>query len=520
MARKPKALQAVPMSTVTIDGVREAAEADLVRFIKLVAPKRVLGGVHVDFCNFLTSEELEAYRLGLLPRGHQKSAMVAYLAAWRIVKNPAISILYISATSSLAEAQLAAIKGILESDKVKKYWPQLVHPEEGKRAKWSASAIQVDHPLRVIEQVRDDTVRAAGLTTNTTGVHADLIILDDIVVPDNNTSEGRRQVAAQCSQLQSILVPDGEVVAVGTRYHPKDQYQTFISTKEEQFNDAGEKIGSKDQWSVFQRVVEDSGDGTGQFLWPRQQRADGRWFGFDIHILAKKRAGYTDLQDYYAQYYNNPNDASTAPISSEMFEYYDKDKLTCSGGVWSVFGRPLNVFAAIDFAYSTTTRSDSTAIAVVGMDSEKRYFVLDIDRFKTDSLKVYLEHLLQLHDKYTIKRLRAETSVAQKVIVKQLKTKLQEAGASVIVEEYAPTTKKEERILATLKVPYEDHRIFHYRGGNCDILEEELTQARPAHDDVKNSLADAIAIATPPAKSYSNVTRVDFTRRVKRFGGM
>jgi hypothetical protein len=42
----------------------------------------------------------------------------------------------------------------------------------------------------------------------------------------------------------------------------------------------------------LRRSVEENGDGTGEFLWPRQQRRDGKWFGFDAKILAKKRGQY------------------------------------------------------------------------------------------------------------------------------------------------------------------------------------------------------------------------------------
>jgi len=61
-----------------IDHIREAAEADLVTFIKLIAPKTVLGAVHVEVCDWWTRQERKTHQLVLLPRDHQKSRLVRY----------------------------------------------------------------------------------------------------------------------------------------------------------------------------------------------------------------------------------------------------------------------------------------------------------------------------------------------------------------------------------------------------------------------------------------------------------
>src|SRR5687768_17070905 len=103
--------------------VKAAAEADLVTFIKLVAPHRVLGDVHLDLCKWWTRGKASSHQMVLLPRDHQKSAMIAYRTAWRITKDPSTTVLYISSTANLAEKQLKFIKDILTSDIYRRYWP-------------------------------------------------------------------------------------------------------------------------------------------------------------------------------------------------------------------------------------------------------------------------------------------------------------------------------------------------------------------------------------------------------------
>lgn len=497
-----------------VDEIRKLAESDFVSFVKVVAPYNVMGSCHEDLCKFLTNPDLKPYRLVLYPRGHRKSFYAAMYACWRVICDPSISIVYLSATSDLAESQLRTIKGTLDSPIIRKIWPDLINIDEGKREKWTSTEICVDDPRRKAEGTRDSTVKAGGLTTNITGAHCDLIILDDMVVPKNNTEEGRRQVMSQYSQLQSILNPGGMILAVGTRYHPKDIYATMQETVEEIYDDTGELIGKEPQWDILQKSVEENGE----FLWNRQKRKDGKYYGFDFKELARIKAGYVDKSQFYAQYYNDPNDEGSALITQDMFMYYNRDHLYTKGGVYFIKDRPLNVYAAIDFAFSLANRADSTAIVVVGVDSDNNKYVMDIDRFKTDRIQDYYSHVIAIHEKYNLKKLRAEVTVAQQVIVTALKDKLAENSIRLAIEDYRPQTKKEERVLSVLRPLYEDHKILHYRGGNCEILEEELKQLKPAHDDVKNALADAISISVAPRKT--TFKKFKEVKVMSRFGGI
>lgn len=501
------------MSDTIVNSVKELVEADFTKFVKLVAPYNVMGVCHEDLCKFITNPDLKPYKLVLYPRGHRKSFYAAMYVCWRIVKDPSIAIVYLSATSDLAESQLRLIKGTLDSPIVRRYWSDLIEVDEGKREKWTTSEICVDSPIRKAEGTRDSTVKAGGLTTNITGAHADLIVLDDMVVPKNNTEEGRRQVASQYSQLQSILNPGGQILAVGTRYHPKDVYDTMQNTMEEIFDDNGELIGKEPQWDILQKVVEENGE----FLWNRSKRKDGKSFGFDFKELARIKAGYIDKSQFYAQYYNDPNDEGSSYITPDMFMYYNREHIYQKAGVFHVKDKPLNVYAAIDFAFSVVHRADSTAIVVVGVDCDGYRYVLDIDRFKTDRIQTYYDHLIQLHTKWNFKKLRAEVTVAQQVIVTALKDKLAENSIRLPIEDYRPQTKKEERVMAVLRPIYEDHKVLHYRGGNCELLEEELKQAKPAHDDIKNALADAIEISVAPRKT--GYVRTSVVKPLSRFGG-
>lgn len=505
--------------------IRELAEADLETFARLVLPSRVYGSIHVELFKWWTRQDAKSHQLTLLPRDHGKSAMVGIRAAHRIVRDPAVRILYISSTANLAYKQLKFIKDILTSDIVRFYWPELVNLDEGKREKWTEAEISIDHPIRKAENVRDPTVFTAGLTTSITGLHADVIILDDVVVKENAyTGEGRTKTAEQYSLLASIGGAMAEEWAVGTRYHPKDLYNDIINIGVEQYNEDNEIIGYDPIYEVFERQVESRGDGTGEFLWPVQLRKDGKPFGFNREILARKRASYLDKVQYRAQYYNDPNDPDGGGISNECFQYYEKSFLTRANGYWYFKQQRLNVFAAIDFAFSSAKRADYSSIVVIGMDANRNYYVLDIDRFKTGKIADYFQHLLALHQKWDFRKIRAEVTAAQKVIVDDLKTNyIRVHGLALAVEDFKPNRQmgsKEERISAILGTRYDNRQVWHYLGGNCQILEEELVLTNPPHDDVKDALASAIEIAMAPSPMSFNVNAEPMYKTNARFGGV
>lgn len=492
----------------TVQEIKEAAEADLETFIRLVAPYQVIGSIHSEWCRWTCSQKTGGHQITLLPRDHGKSRYIAFKAVWQVVKDPTVRILYISSTSKLAEKQLYFMKQILLSPIVRRYWPNLINDEEGKRDRWTTTEIAVDDPRRKEEGIRDPTIFTAGLTTNLVGMHCDIAILDDVVTGDNAyTEEGRDKVKTQYSLLSSIEGGEAEEWVVGTRYHPKDLYQEMLEMEQEIFDDEGDIIDHTPVYQIFERQVEDSGMGIGQFLWPKQQRPDGKWFGFDAKILATKRAKYLDKIQFRAQYYNDPNDPGDLRISRDKFQYYDPKFLKNIEGLWYYGDNRLNVFASVDFAYTTKKRSDYTAIAVVGVDTNNNYFVLEIDRFKTDRISEYFEHILALHTKWNFKKLGAETTSAQSLIVKDLKENyFKPYGLSLAIEELKHSSKqgsKEERIAAVLEPRYDNLAIWHYRGGYCQTLEDELIAQNPAHDDCMDSLAAAISIAVPPVGIFA-----------------
>lgn len=518
--------------------VRELATTSLYFFAQLVNPYHLYGEIHEEVYEWLQEyslfgqsfftgfrkryeDDLPASKMIMLPRGHLKSHMVATWCAWMITRHPEVTILYLSATSNLAEKQLYSIKNILESPVYRKYFPEYLCPTTTGRSQWTNNSVMIDHPKRNELNIRDATITIAGLTTNTTGWHADIIAADDIVVPENAyTQEGRESVSRKVSQFSSIRNPGGFTLAAGTRYHPRDEYANWGGQTFEVYDDNSELLDTLPVWEIKEYAVEEDG----RFLWPRVVAKDGKAYGFNANILSKIKAEYKgDIVQFSSQYYNNPNAANGTQIGADCFQYYDPRWLSLGPDGWEFKGRRLNTYAAVDFAYTVGRKSDYTAIVVVGIDHDENIYVLDIDRFKADNVKTYYDHVVILHNKWEFKKLRAEVSVAQKVIVNDIKNEIRKHGQVISVEEFRPSSKegsKRQRMAAILEPRYLNYKMWHRKDGNTPILEDELLSSNPANDDVMDALSSAIEIAKKPMRQYDVGQTSQPLPIHSRFGGV
>ncbi|MDY0087127.1 MAG: hypothetical protein RBS78_01015 [Coriobacteriia bacterium] len=507
--------------TSQLDKVRKQAEDDLFFFAQLVNPSYQYGTIHREAFRWISRPDAKRDQLVLLPRAHLKSHIIATWCAWWITKHPETTILYVSATEDLATQQLYSIKSILESDVYQGFWPDMIHKQEAKREEWSFKNIKVDHPDRKKFGVRDRTVAARSVGGNTTGLHCDVLVFDDLVVPDNAyTADGRAKVQASYSQFSSVANAGSISKVVGTRYHGKDIYAQMLSTEVELFDDEGNIVGTEAMYECFERKVE----AEGTYLWPRAQNPKTKkWFGFNDAELAKIRAKYFaagERAQYYAQYYNNPNDPDSEKLTADSFQYYSRKYLSEIDGTWHFQGKPLAVFAAGDLAYTEGVRSDFTAFAVIGLDQDGFIYILELDQFKTTKYETIYKAALRLFEKWKFKKLRMETNAGANLVVEYLKDRVREDGKTLVVEGKRSEGEKTERCAAILLPRYENKTIWHYEGGLITTYEEQVTLSRPSHDDLRDAMAAAVEISKPPAKRRRQTeSRGSVITFNPRFGG-
>ena len=518
----------------------EQCEYNLYKFAQVINPNYLYGDIHKDVFGWLSDPEANERQLLLLPRGHLKSHCIAVYCVWKITFEPWSTIIYLCSQEDLAKAQLYAIKMMMTSDIYTMLWPEMfsdVRGIKGERGIWSAFAFEVDHPERRARGIRDLTVQIKTIKANSAGLHCDGLVFDDVVVPQfSDSPAGRAELSRSLGYFSSILNPGGWIKAVGTRYHPEDAYESMISAVIPQWDDnLGAFAGEIPAWDTLEHVVEDSPNrsGEGNYLWPRTESPfDGKMYGFNAKELAKIRADYISHQGlvhFYSQYYNDPNDVGTQRISRDTFQYYDPKYLTVRNDKVLYQGRKLNVYAAMDVAWTESERSDYTAIAVIGIDSDGFIFVLDLDRFRTSDFLTYYQRIQALQHQWFFRRLLVETNAAGSLIAQEVENHVRRNGGALVVERRAANSRansKFEAWASILEPRYHSKSVYHRGGGLTPTLEEELISAKPRHDDLKDALCAAISIATPPAsrksvdydkvnEDYGNVVHGRFGGRVR-----
>ncbi len=174
---------------------------------------------HRKIMHFLVDVLNDSPHRGLLMafRHSGKSTVVGIFAACVLCHNPSARILILSAHSGLARRMVGHIRNIIENH------PMCSDLIPDNKKEWSADKITVRRPIGI----REPSVVCQGLYGNITGLRADLIICDDVEVPNtSNTAQKRENLRERLRELDFILSPNGTMIYIGTPHTMDTIYRT------------------------------------------------------------------------------------------------------------------------------------------------------------------------------------------------------------------------------------------------------------------------------------------------------
>lgn len=174
---------------------------------------------HKKIMQFLVDVLNKEPRRGLLNafRHSGKSTVVGIFAACVLYHKPNTRILILSAESNLASRMVFHIKNILENHP----WCGDLLPDVKKE--WGAHKITIKRPVGI----REPSVICQGISGNITGMRSDLIICDDVEVPNTcNTAQKRINLRERLRELDFILSPSGTMIYIGTPHTKDTIYKT------------------------------------------------------------------------------------------------------------------------------------------------------------------------------------------------------------------------------------------------------------------------------------------------------
>ena len=174
---------------------------------------------HEKIMNFLVGVLNEEPHRGILNafRHSGKSTVVGIFAACVLYHKPETRILILSAESNLASRMVSHVKNILENH------PLCTDILPDVKKEWGTHKITIKRPIGI----REPSVICQGVSGNITGMRSDLIICDDVEVPNTcNTQQKRNNLRERLRELDFILSPHGAIIYIGTP-HTKDTIYTI-----------------------------------------------------------------------------------------------------------------------------------------------------------------------------------------------------------------------------------------------------------------------------------------------------
>ena len=435
--------------------------------------------LHKWFCDKITDEQHKR-RMILMPRKHFKTTLgtIDY-CVYRIVRNPQIKILIVSATKYIAEGFLAGIATILEkNDNFGS-----VHGQFKGDKVWNKSEILVKQAEKYLTD-NTYTVETSGVDQTVTGKHFDLIIFDDVVSKENvKNAEQRKKVKEvfdECSQ--GLLRADGEILVLGTRWHFADLYGQIME------NDSTANGGDYDIHvrNCIEGFTNIDKPWDGKVIFP---------FNGDIDKYRKMEAKNEYM--FWCNQMNYPKISKDKPLNPQWLQRYEVIDMK----------KVSDVKINIDPASGKNKWNDGTGVTVFGK-YENKVIILALIKARLDTkqiLDVAVEQVKKFYQ-YGCRELYIENAGNQAHLIEYVKKEFEtkksrgEIKEDVEIEELKPHNREKNDRIIQIKPYIKDGtfifpKIYKYAidGIEVDMMAKLIEEMDEFPLGEKDDLLDGLA---------------------------
>ena len=322
-------------------------------------------GTHDEMCDEMAQMEpalgigrKQKKKLYLAPRGTFKTSIVIAFIVYLVLKHRGIRIVIARAKHEEAKGILYEVKGAFKSPLIMDLFGDL----EEKAGIWSEEAINLGTR-------KEPTVGTSGLDMSQTGMHPDIVFVDDIVNDKNYRSPAiLKQAWDVITSFYPVLEPWGCLLVTGTRWSANDVYGVILKEIAEDL-----EVGIEPSWTSY---IRGAWRDDGSLFFPERLS--------ELQLEKHKRDLRSDSRKYAAWYLNQAYDDDTKLFKQEYLRWFTADFYATPFPVIDVldeetgtrFQIPVEVSMTIDPAQTTNRRSDSTAVTVVGCDADGDWWVL------------------------------------------------------------------------------------------------------------------------------------------------
>jgi len=388
--------------------------------------------LHVRMARWLEARWHDGdHRLLLLAfRSSGKSTMLGLFCAWLLFRDADLRVLVLAAELDLAKKMVRNVKRVIERH------PLTGHLRPRRADQWGAGQFTVNRRT----ELRDPSMLARGVTANITGSRADVVLCDDVEVPNtSDTAPKRAELRARLSEIDYILVPGGLQLYAGT---PHSYYTIYADAPRLETGEAASFL------SGFRRLELPLLDRHGDSLWPER-------FDDEAVMALRRRHG---PNKFASQMMLRPVNVSAGRLDPDRMRPYDGELVyeeRNGAATLSVEGRMLiSASCWWDPAYGAPGKGDSSVVAIVFTDAEGGYWLHRVRYLAVDPAAACDEATQQCRQVVAFARtchapsVTIETNGVGRFLPGLLRREFGLAAVGCAVVEAASHTPKARRIMA------------------------------------------------------------------------
>lgn len=458
-------------------------------------------------------------------RGVAKSFLTCAYTVWRLWKDPQLKVLVVSASKDRADANAVFIKRIIM---LLPFLEPLL-PQRGQRDTQNLFDVGLAVPDI------SPSVKSVGITGQITGSRADLLIADDVEVPNNSGTQIQRDKLSEAvKEFDAVLKPGGQIIYLGT---PQNEMSLY--------NELTKRGYKKMVWTVTypkdQKERENYGDELAPFIAQKFDMNPTRYSGlptdperFDEDEIAKRKLSY-GRAGFALQFMLNTNlsDAEKYPLKVKDLIVADLD-LNSSSMKWAWCSEPSKRLHDVpcvalkgDYFYGALSRSEETENytgTVMAIDPSGRgkdesayaivkylngyLFLMEVGGYRNGYAPETLSALALKAKFYGVNEVVIESNFGDGMFLQLLKPVLNKTHPCS-TSEVNNRTQKEQRIIDTLEPVMMQHRLIInttvimedygvYEGNPAYSLFYQMTRlcnerGALAHDDRLDAVSMAVA---------------------------
>ena len=406
-------------------------------------------------------------------RGIGKSYVTAAYVLWELYKDPNKKIMCISASKERADNNSIFLQKLILTIP----WLKHMRPTTDE-ARWS----RINFDIGGCVPTQAPSVKSVGITGNMTGSRADIMLFDDVEVPNNSATDMQREKLLQLiSEAEAILMPKptSRIIFLGT---PQTTFTCYRKLAERSYKpfvwpSRYPKDLSQYEGLLAPQLVEDL-DGGAKPGDPTDTRFS------DIELMEREAAMGRSNFELQFQLNTTLSDADKFPLRFSDF-----------------IVTPLGGECAEKYAWSSDPRYILKDLPAVGLPGDRWYSPMFIDEACCDYSEtivsvdpsgrgldetvacvlsqangyVFLRHMEAFRDGYSDDTLRqivlmakrykagtllVESNFGDGMVCELLKRHLTQQMVNAHVEEVRATVRKEERIIQTLEPVLNQHKLI------------------------------------------------------------